>query len=263
MKVRPIKPLQAKNQVEKAFNIKLPSWINADNNAKLRELFEQNKAGVAAGGVILGVLLVFLVLYMRHQSTVNMRSAAYFRDGQYTYSFKIPPAESGQNPMFSSDEEKYTKAAQYFQQVVETYPGSRYAPVSMFYLGNCRFRLRQYAAALESYDQFIGRFSRHHLAMQAMLGRGDSLEQLGRHPEALESYRKVMASHSPFVSEASLGAVRCLLKMTELDRQKAGQYWQEAAEILQNLSNGQDQYGQKASRILQKLLVDLSKSAKQ
>ena len=258
MRLKPVKPFQVKRQVEKAFNFRLPSWINDENQQRVRQLFEENKAGVAAAGVILGVALIFMVLYMRHQATVEERSSAFFREGQGLYSYKIPAPDSGATPLVASDEEKYAKASQYFQQIVENYPGSRYAPAALFYMGNCRFRVRQYAAALESYDQFLGRFSRHYLANQAWLGKGDALEQLGRHPEALEAYRKVMSGRNPYVSEASLGAVRCLLKMTELDRAKAQQYWQEAAGILQGLVNGQDQYGQKASRIMQKLLTDLS-----
>ena len=261
MKLRPIKPFQVKRPVEKALNFRLPSWINQENQDKVRRLFEENKAGVAAGGVILVVALIFMVLYMRHQSTVEERSSAFFREGQGIYSYVIPAADSGVAQLVASDEEKYAKASQYFQQIVENYPGSRYAPAALFYMGNCRFRTRQYAAALESYDQFLGRFSRHTFANQALLGKGDALEQLGRHTEALEAYRKVMSGRNPFVSEASLGAVRCLLKMTELDRQKGQQYWQEASGILQTLMNGQDEYGKKASRVLQKLLTDLSKQS--
>jgi tetratricopeptide (TPR) repeat protein len=259
MKLRPIKPFVVKRPVEKALNLRLPSWINQDNQQKLRDLFEANKAGVAAGGVILAVALIFMVLYMRHQSTVEERSSSFFREGQGIYSYRIPAADSGVTPLVSSDEEKYAKASQYFQQIVENYPGSRYAPAALFYMGNCRFRMRQYAAALESYDQFLGRYSRHYFANQAYLGKGDALEQLGRHTEALDAYRKVMSGRNAFVSEASLGAVRCLLKMTELDRAKAQQYLQEAGGILQNLVVGKDPYGQKASRVMQKLLTDLSK----
>ena len=247
--------------VEKALNFRLPSWINGEKQDKVRELFEQNKAGVAAGGVILGVVLIFMVLYMRHQSTVEEKASSFFREGQGIYTYRIPAAESGVNQLVASDEEKYSKAGQYFQQIVENFPGSRYAPVSLFYIGNCRYRLRQYAAALESYDQFLGRYPRHYLAAQATLGKADALEQLGRHPEALEAYRKVMTGRNTHASEASLGVVRCLLKMTEIDKPKAQVYWQEAGGILQALVDGKDPYGQKASRVMQKLLNDLSKQA--
>lgn len=252
-----------KKPVEKALNIRLPRWINQDNQDKVRRLFEENKAGFAAGGVILAVALIFMVLYVRHQSTVEERSSVFFREAQMIYSYKIPDIESGVTPIVSSDEEKYAKSSQYFQQIVENFPGSRFAPVAMFYMGNCRYRTRQYAAALESYDQFLGRYSRHHLSMQAYMGRADSLEQLGRHQEALDAFRKVIAARNPLLSDASLGAVRCLLKLTEVDRQKGQQYMQEASGILQNLMDGKDQYGQKASRTLQKLLTELSKPANQ
>ena len=261
MKLRPIKPFQIKRPVEKALNFRLPSWINRENQDMLRNQFEENKAMVAAGGVILVVFLVFLVAYMWHQSSNNARASAFFREGQGLYSYRIPAPDSGVTQLVASEEEKYAKAGQYFQQIAENYPGSRYAPAALFYMGNCRYRVRQYAAALESYDQFLGRYSRHYFANQAWLGKGDALEQLGRHPEALEAYRKVMSGRNPFVSEASLGAVRCLLKMTELDRTKSQQYLQEAGGILQNLTNGQDEYGKKTSRIVQKLLTDLSKPA--
>jgi len=257
MKLRPLKPLQSNKPIAQSFNIKLPAWVD---ETKAREFVKKNRAGIAAGGVIGGVLIIFLLLTARHQSTVEVRSSAIFREGQALYQYRIPPSGGGEAAVVSSDEEKFQRCQQYFVQIIENYPGSRYAPPALYYVANCRYRLRQYASALEAFDQFLSRFSRNHLAMEAMLGRADTLEQLGRHQEALESYRKVIASKGPLVSEASLGAVRCLLKMTEVDRPNANKWWGEAAGILQGLASGKDPYGQKASRMLQKLLVDLSKS---
>ncbi len=242
--------------VEK-LNLKLPEWLNEQ---QAKDFVYQNRAGLAAGGVIIGVLLVFMLLYFRHQGIVQVRSSAIFNEAQNIYYYRIPGADGNVTPLVASDDEKYTKAQQYFQQIVDSYPSSRFCPAAIYYVGNCRYQLRQYSAALDAYAQFLDRYSRHILTPQATLGRADSLEQLGRHEEALGSFRKVMESRGPLVVEASLGAVRCLLKMTETDRANSQRWWTEAAGILQKLSEGNNPQGQRASRMLQKLLVDLSKS---
>ena len=257
MKLKPFKPLQSKAPSIPGLELKLPAWFQ---DKKIMEFIQQNRAGFAAGAVILGVLVIFAILYFRHQQTVSVRSSSLFRDGQSLYQYRIPPPDSEYTPIVGSEEEKYQRAQQLFSQIIENYPGSRFAPASLLYIGNCRFKLRQYASALEAFDQFLSRYGGHHLALQALLGRGDCLEQLGKHQEALECYRKLMALNTPLVTEASLGAVRCLLKMTELDKPNANRWWSEAAGILQRLANGSDDYGKRSSRSFQKLLVDLSKA---
>jgi tetratricopeptide (TPR) repeat protein len=244
VKLKPIKPLESGAPVQ------MPKWVHAE---RLRELYELYKPAVAAGGVALAVLLLFAVLYVRHSGEVAERSSQLYRDGLNLYNYRIPPATSEVTPMVASDEEKYTKAQAIFQQIHETYPGSRLAPAALYYVGNCRFRLKQYSQALDAYELFLSRYPRHVLADEATLGKGDCLEQLSRYQDSYTAYRAVFDHGGPLAYEGGMGAARCLLKLTESDPAR----WSEAVDILNKLSTGKAEGGAKAAREMRKLLTDL------
>jgi len=244
MKLKPIRPLEARKPIP------IPQWVPQE---RIRELYEQYKPAVAAGGVALAVLFLFGILYVRHGREVAERSSQLYRDGLGLYNYRIPPPSAEVTPVVASDEEKYQRAQGVFQQIHETYPGSRLAPIALYYVGNCRFRLKQYSQALEAYDLFLSRYPRHVLAAQASLGKGDCLEQLSRYQEAYTAYHSVMDADGPLAYEGSLGTARCLLKLTESDRSR----WSEAVDILNRLATGKSLAGARSSRELRKLLADL------
>lgn len=250
MKLRPIRPLESRP----ATPLALPSWIPRE---RLLELFEQYKPAVAAAGVAVVVLVLFAILYVRHSRQVTERSSELFRNALSFYTYKMPPPGSDVMPAVGSDEEKYQRAQAIFQQIHDTYPGSRLAPGALYYVGNCRYQLKQYTQALESYDLFLSRFRRHPLAAQARLAKGDCLEQLSRFPEAYDAYRAVFDAGGPLAYEGALGASRCLLKLTETDRNR----WSEAVDLLNKLASGSSPRGARESRALRKLLADLSEAA--
>ena len=250
MKLRPIRPLEA----PQGSPLGLPKWL--PERERLLELFEQYKPAVAAGGVAAVVLVLFVVLYLRHSSQVTARSSELFRNALSFYTYKMPPPGSDAVPAVGSDEEKYQRAQAIFQQIHDTYPGSALAPGALYYVGNCRYRLKQYTQALEAYEMFLARYHRHLLAPEAWLAKGDCLEQLSRFPEAYDAYRKVYDGGGALAYEGALGASRCLLKLTETDRNR----WSEAVDLLNRLASGSSARGAHESRGLRKLLADLSEA---
>lgn len=245
MKLKPLKPLGSETRTP------LPAWVQLD---VIRPYLEEYRGALAAGAVVAAVLLVFALLYVRHTHTVAERSSQIFREAINVYNYRIPPPDGETTPAFATDEEKFSRALQAFQSLSETYPSADLAPVSLFYVGNCRFRLKQYTQALDSYDQFLSRYRRHTLVPAATLGKGDCLEQLARFQEAYAAYKQVMDGGSDLAYEGALGTARCLLKLTETDRNR----WSEAVDILNRLAAAPAGYGGKSSRSLQKLLSDLS-----
>jgi len=248
MKLKPLKPLAPGERAA------MPSWIPID---EIRPYLDEYRGALAAGAVVAAVLLVFGLLYVRHTHTVAERSSQIFREAINVYNYRIPPPDGETVPTFASDEEKYTRALQAFQSLSETYPSADLAPAALFYVGNCRYRLKQYTQALDAFDQFLTRYRRHSLAPSATLGKGDCLEQLARFQEAYTAYKSVMDGAGPLAYEGAIGTARCLLKLTETDRNR----WSEAADILHRLSADTTGYGGKTSRELQKLLSDLSTAA--
>ena len=256
MKLKPFKPLPVRKVIG-ATGLSVPSWVPLD---EMKASLEKNKAGIAAGAVIAVILTLFVILYVRHRIVVGERSSALFQQAQRFYMYRVPREGGEVNAPVTSEEEKYQRAQQMFQQLLDTYPGSRLAPAALVYLGNSSYKLRQYTSALEAYDKFITNYPRHEFAPEINAARGDCLEQLGRHKEALESYRKAMKSKSPVAYEASLGGVRCLLKLVELDKQNQQMWWDEARRIIGTVGAGEDGYGKRAAKSIEKLLMDFSQN---
>ena len=249
MKLRPLKPLEEhRNPIQtlQGMQERIPM-------EKIKAFIEQYKAGVVAGGVVAGILLIFAILYIRHQGSVAQLSTTRFRDAYAVYSYRVPPPGSDTVSQFSSEEEKYARAMQAFQAISDSYPGSRLAPVALYYVGSCQYRLRQYTQALDTFDQFVSRYPGHRMAVQAGLGRGDCLEQLGRYKESLEAYEKVAASGSYLVPDGLLGSVRCRLRLSQTD----GAKWSEAFATLNRMAAEKDAPSGRAAREMRKLLVDL------
>ncbi len=253
MKLKPFKPLAEPKPTIGKTGIVLPSWIPVD---RIRQFIDQYRAGLAAGGVVALVLIVFGLLYLRHRHTVTERSTVLFREAHDLYLYQIPPPESNIVPLVATEEDKYQRAHQLFQQISSTYPGSHLAPVAMYYVGNCRYRLKQYTQALEAYDQFLARYPSHRMSVQAQLGRADCLEMLSRYQEALLAYQNVVNSGSSLSYEGSLGSARCMLRLGESGQKKAGAG--EAIALLNQLGTVKSEYAAKTSRSLRKLLADLS-----
>jgi TolA-binding protein len=180
-----------------------------------------------------------------------------FREATNLYAYRIPPPDAEGLPLVASEEEKFQRAGQSFQQLADTYPGSRLAPLALYYSGNCRYRLKQYSGALEAFDQFIARFPRQSLVGQAHVAKGDCLEQLGRYPDAFQAYQLAAPGAGPVSAEARLGMARCLLKISETDRAR----WSEAVDLLNRLAAEPDGYAARSSREIRKLLADLSGGA--
>jgi len=257
MKLKPVRPLPSPRILEKA-GIKLPEWLPLERLMNWRDLVEKYRAGLAAGGVVAAVLLVFVLLYVRHRSTVTERSASIFQQAFGMYSYQIPAPDSEVVPMVASEEEKYSRAMQAFQQLSDTYPGAKLAPVALIYTGNCRFRLKQFPQALESFDLFLARYPHHAMAAQAHLGRADCLAQLGRTQEALLSYSQAIKANTFVADEGRMGAVRCLIQIAEAEKNNSKMG--EASALLNQMSSGSG-YGASWSRSLRKLLGDLNTKA--
>lgn len=251
MKLKPIQPLAPPRPTIGKTGIAIPEWVPLE---KTRELYGRYRSGVAAGGVIAVVLIVFGLLYLRHRHNVAEQSSRRFEEAYRVYSYVIPPADSQTVPMVATEEEKYQRARQGFQLVSDTYPGSEFAPVALYYAGNCLYQLKQFSQALEAYDQFLARYPGHRMAPQAHLGRANSLEQLSRYQEALVSYRTVGNGDSPLAFEGNIGAALCMLRLGETDRKMTG----EAIATLNRLAAGEMQYAARTSRGLRRLLADLA-----
>ncbi|OGL47122.1 MAG: hypothetical protein A2149_06885 [Candidatus Schekmanbacteria bacterium RBG_16_38_11] len=96
--------------------------------------------------------------------------------------------QNQESPKAGAD--KYFKALQMFQSVIQEYPGTKYADWSLIYEGNCYLSIKNYGKAVESYDKYIKEGKDVDLfAIDAYRGLGDAFIEEGKYAEAIKVYK--------------------------------------------------------------------------
>ncbi|HEX5806629.1 MAG TPA: tol-pal system protein YbgF [Macromonas sp.] len=63
----------------------------------------------------------------------------------------------------------FNRAAQQYSQFLERYPNSGYAPITLYWLGNAQYALRNYKNAIDSYRKLLGLAPQHLRVPEAKL----------------------------------------------------------------------------------------------
>lgn len=80
-----------------------------------------------------------------------------------------------------------------FQEFLQTYPSSRYAPNAHYWIGECLYAQRRYADALLQFKEVTARYPRHHKSADALLKAGMTYNRLGDKENASLQYKALMA----------------------------------------------------------------------
>jgi len=92
---------------------------------------------------------------------------------------------------FPSDETKYMEALRRFGEISSSYSSSSYGELSVFYAGNCHFKLKRYDKAAEAYAKFIDEAgsSMESIVFLAHNNMAQSLEMKGELDKAYAEYQ--------------------------------------------------------------------------
>lgn len=167
-------------------------------STKVSEYLREN-----ARPLVVGVLLVFAIAGIAFAWQVKVRSAE--RESLEI----VAKALSEYRPKVLSGgsrremQEICEKTTEQLTTVVEEYPGTRVAPVALFYLGECRFHSGDYDEAVAFYSQVLDQAEKvPHLEALALSGLGYAHEEKGDYEKAIEFYKR-----SDAAGEFGVGAV--------------------------------------------------------
>jgi TolA-binding protein len=113
---------------------------------------------------------------------------------------------------------RHDRAAQHFGRVVEKFTSDPvYAP-SLLRLGESLAALQHWAQSEKAFADYLDRFSDSEQWFQARFGLGWARENQGRHAEAIEAYRAVVARHKgPTAARAQFQIGECLFAQKQYD----------------------------------------------
>lgn len=97
---------------------------------------------------------------------------------------------------FPTEEAKYLEALQKFESLQQSYSGSNFGDMAVFYIGNCHFKLKRYDKAIESYTKFVndGSSDLDSLKFLARHNLAQSLEIQGKLDDAIKQYDEILSS---------------------------------------------------------------------
>jgi TolA-binding protein len=113
---------------------------------------------------------------------------------------------------------RHERAAQHFGRVVEKFASDPVYGPSLLRLGESLAALQRWAQSEKAFADYLDRFSDSEQWFQARFGIGWARENQGRHGEAIEAYRAVVARHKgPTAARAQFQIGECLFAQKQYD----------------------------------------------
>lgn len=88
-----------------------------------------------------------------------------------------------------------SNAVKALQDFIKKYPDSVHLPNALFWLGNAQVALKDYKAALPSYERLLADFDKSSKAPEAMLGMANCQKQLKQNAEAQKTLKQLIAKY--------------------------------------------------------------------
>lgn len=105
------------------------------------------------------------------------------------------------------DAKDYTGALAKFQTIVTQYPTSSMVPESLYYIGNCQYRLKDISAAVSTYNTLIQQYSSDTWSNNAYWMLGYSYGLLHQDTEAITAFQQFI-NNNPTSSDCPDAALR-------------------------------------------------------
>ncbi|MES3630507.1 MAG: tetratricopeptide repeat protein [Longimonas sp.] len=91
--------------------------------------------------------------------------------------------------------ERFAEAVSAFDELVDTFPESRWHPEGLFRRGRVHFEMQNYDAALASFNTFLQTYPDHPRVPRIQYGIGDAHFNMGNFDDAIAAYRVVLEEH--------------------------------------------------------------------
>ncbi len=180
--------------------------------------------GIVFGVVLLVALIAFGWFY--HRKGKEKEALVLFNQAKQTFQ-QITAAGD------QSRDVGYRLALQKFEKVSSNYAGTKCAVLSLLYLGDCSYRLKEYDKAIEYYLSFIDKTKRgYYLRYFAFEGLGYCFEEKGDFEKAIDYYNQSLKISDIALQDlVYLNIARCYEALN--DKKNALAYYKK-------VGNGQD-----------------------
>jgi tetratricopeptide (TPR) repeat protein len=124
--------------------------------------------------------------------------------------------------MFRTKEEKYDKSIMAYNEIVQTYGGTKSLPYALLGIANAYYNLGKYKEAADGYNTFLEKYSKHLLAPEAYAGRAYANYEQGLYKPALDDLKLAMDNFKDAynLNDMKLKAAECYYKLNETEAAK-------------------------------------------
>jgi tetratricopeptide (TPR) repeat protein len=166
-------------------------------------LFISRHSGkVAAGGIILLVILLSIFLFQKWEKSKNEEAYRKFSLALQSYQIEGETSE-------------YKNVLAKFDEVIGKSPGTFWGKLALLYKGNVHLRLGAFDEAIEAYNTFLQKAGKEKVyRLFALEGLGYAYEGKKDYQKALEAYQKIIEGGESFqMANAYLNEGRCYEKL--------------------------------------------------
>lgn len=215
--------------------------------SRLRESFNKQRDNFVIMGIIIVILIAGTTFYLNNKKSTEEKSEKIISRADFMLTRPVVDSkEANMYGMFKSKEEKYEKAIATYQEVIQTFKGSRTLPHAYLGVADAYFNIEKYKEALEYYNTFIEKFPKHELISEALNGRAFTYYHMEQFKEALADLKIIMEKYPQTlnISDVKIKAAQCYLRLNDAGSAKTilqniqqtdGAYWYGLAK---NILNG-------------------------
>jgi len=185
---------------------------------RLRESFNKQKDNFIITGIIVIVLIAGITFYLNNKKSIEEKAEKIITRANFLLTRPVVDSkEANMYGMFKSKEEKYEKAIDAYQEIIQTYKGAKALPNAYLGVANAYFNIEKYKEALEYYNTFIEKFPKNELISEALFGRSFVFYEMGQFKEALADLKIIMEKYPQTlnIKDVKIKAAQCYLKLND------------------------------------------------
>lgn len=154
------------------------------------EYFQAHQQNVLITVAIAAVIFALAFLYIQKRSANFDQAQDILSNAAYYESQKVgdPADKSNGYVLFRTNDEKYQKVQEGYNQIINLYPNSPAAADAQFKVGCCYYEMKKYEQAIDQFQSYLNRYRNGKYVPQARLNIAYAWEQKKDYDKAAEIY---------------------------------------------------------------------------
>ena len=149
--------------------------------------------GMVAGG--LALLVIILVSVLNYQQTLNAKAITFEGKAIKLHTeaqekLQTPASDTSKTDV-SSPTNPYQDAIAAYQELIENYSGTESGARALFVLGSIQYELKNYDQAKQYFSQYLTKYPKGQLALNAEESLGYVFEQQQAYQQALDAFKRL------------------------------------------------------------------------